>query len=114
MLAWMLLVGTGLPIDTVDVVEVNYCYQDDWSRPRFAPQVIFWRVNGSYGRLEVAEWCWLSAVDVRPHGKGCVVTDGANRRCAGRLLRVTHTNYDPEAADRKLLDSNLRLCVSWY
>ena len=100
--------------EVADVVEINHCYNRQSGERRFI-QVIYWtRHEGN--SLHVREWHMLDKCQmiyrVRERGKRPVTvirnTDGKLQVIRASKVKVTHTFYDPEEENRKLVPVEAR------
>jgi hypothetical protein len=103
----------------VDVVEVNHLYND--MGEHVLDQVIFWDWCFNAGRYQVRDWRLLRGAS-SPSGRVCygpqrlwpfswqvtLLDDGGVRRIYARAVRETWTQYDPEMAERNVLEEQKR------
>ncbi|MEX2187303.1 MAG: hypothetical protein WD875_10930 [Pirellulales bacterium] len=97
------------PTETVDLVEINHCYNRDTGDRRFV-QIIYWdRQNTAC--LHVRHWHMADKLQaIYPAGDGATRAYTVVRKIDGpqtiqfvraSRYRVTHTFEDPEEQDRK-------------
>lgn len=103
----------------VDVVEVNHLYND--MGEHVLDQVIFWDWCFTACRYQVRDWRLLRGA-ASPSGRVCcgpqrlwpfgwqvtLLDDGGVRRIYARAVRETWTQYDPEMAERNVLEEQKR------
>ncbi len=93
----IMIVIAGPPTATVDLVEMNHCY-DDSNRLRFV-QVIYWDDG------HVREWHMIDVIEtVYSHQCGFKVIRKIGGRIQvvwGRAGKTTWTHADPEEQDRQ-------------
>jgi hypothetical protein len=100
--------------ETVELVEVNHCYNPCTGERRFIA-VIYWDYYGS-SQLHVREWHMLDRcqsvfhIHERPNQPFTIVRqrDGKLQIIRARRYQVTHSFFDPEEEDRKLLPVDAR------
>ncbi|MFO1063883.1 MAG: hypothetical protein U0892_08480 [Pirellulales bacterium] len=96
----------------VDLIEFNHFY-DDLGRHAY-DQVIFYEWSDEYARYNVMAWCLVenddSRIPVKSRNGGDYVVRWfdrdakAEREIRSRLYRETWTQFDPERADKRLLE----------
>ncbi len=101
--------------DHVDLVEVNYCY-DDQGHPMIQ-QLIFYDWCPASRCYRVRDFRLLETVESLPHrvrgGRAYVVTwyddrDGIARRVIAKAVRKTYTRHDPEMVERERFPKDTR------
>ncbi len=108
------IVTQGPEPQTIEVVEVNHCYNRDTGERRFI-QVIYWGRHDD-STLHVREWHMLEKchsihhVHRRAAMPFTVIRrrDGNMQVVRARHYKVTHTFHDPEEDDRRLLPVDAR------
>ena len=101
--------------DHVDLVEVNFCY-DDRGHPMIQ-QLIFYDWCPVSRCYRVRDFRLLETVEHLPHrvrgGRTYVVTwfderDGVARRVIAKAVRTTYTRHDPEMVERDRFPKDMR------
>jgi len=121
-IAWTLFAITPL-LDSrhhrVDLVEVNHLYND--MGEHVLDQVIFWDWCFNSRRHQVRDWRLLRGA-ASPSGRACygpqrlwpfgwqvtLLDDGGMRHVYATAIRETWTQYDPEMAERNVLEEQKR------
>lgn len=114
---------SGLPnrhaiVDHFDLMDLNHCVRPGAEDKAELTQVIFWDWNAEYRRYEVQAWVLTQRTYVwnfdmpykRSDGRWEVrFKDGTtNRIVICKLFRETHTNFDPDIANKKLFPEKQR------
>ncbi len=102
---WLILVIASVRpsivvVDKVDVVEVNTVY-DGEGKETFT-QLIFWEWDHLRQDHEVVAWRIQRDFDAS-RGRVMFHDHGALRRVDYQLRKRTHTKYDPEMNERKIM-----------